>query len=82
MDRIRDRVRRVHAQAARPGFGIGAPKERNAVERCTGRPELWRGPVARTDELAVAHRAALHLAAVLLRLRTPPEAGLRRGSRR
>lgn len=41
-------------------------KERNAVERCIARLKQWRGLAMRTDKLAVAYRAALHLAAILI----------------
>lgn len=44
-------------------------KERNAVERCVVRLEQWRGLAPRTDELAITSQAALHVAAVLIRVR-------------
>ena len=39
---------------------------RKAVERCIARIKQWRGLAMRTDKLAVAHQAALHLAAILI----------------
>ncbi|WP_404955268.1 hypothetical protein [Streptomyces sp. 147326] len=40
--------------------------EDGSVERCTNRLKQWRGPAARCNKLAIAYRAALHLAAILL----------------
>lgn len=40
--------------------------KRNAVERCINRLKQWRGLAMRTDKLAIAYRAALHLAAILI----------------
>lgn len=41
-------------------------KQRNAVERCINRLKQWRGLAMRTDKLAIAYQAALHLAAILI----------------
>lgn len=41
-------------------------KERNTVERCIARLKQWRGLAIRTDKLALAYQAALHLAATLI----------------
>ncbi|CAL9673363.1 hypothetical protein SUDANB150_07635 [Streptomyces sp. enrichment culture] len=43
-----------------------AYKQRNTVERCIGRLKQWRGLAMRTNKLALAYRAALHLAAILM----------------
>ncbi|GAU65942.1 transposase [Streptomyces sp. NBRC 110611] len=43
-----------------------AYKQRNAVERCINRLKQWRGLAMRTDKLAIAYHAALHLAAILI----------------
>ncbi|MYW17278.1 transposase, partial [Streptomyces sp. SID2955] len=40
--------------------------QRNTVERCINRLKQWRGLAARTDKLAIAYQAALHLAAILI----------------
>lgn len=52
-----------------PGFDREAYKERNTVERCISRLKQWRGLAMRTDKLAIAYQAALHLAAILIWLR-------------
>jgi transposase len=49
-----------------PGFDTEAYKQRNAVQRCINRLKQWRGPAMRTDKLAIAYQAALHLAAILI----------------
>ncbi|GAA2790206.1 hypothetical protein GCM10010441_14220 [Kitasatospora paracochleata] len=46
-----------------------AYKKRNTVERCINRLKQWRGLAMRTDRLAIAYQAALHLAAILMWLR-------------
>ncbi|GGS30257.1 hypothetical protein Snoj_33500 [Streptomyces nojiriensis] len=43
--------------------------KRNAVERRINRLQQWRGLAMRTDKLAIASQAALHLAATLIRAR-------------
>ncbi|MDQ1035273.1 transposase [Streptomyces sp. V3I8] len=42
---------------------------RNPVERCIDRLKQWRGIAMRTDKLATNCQAALHVAAVFLRLK-------------
>ncbi|OEJ22664.1 transposase [Streptomyces subrutilus] len=49
-----------------PAFDAEAYKQRNAVERCINRFKQWRGLAMRTDKLAIAFQAALHLAAILV----------------
>ncbi|MET4645895.1 transposase [Streptomyces atratus] len=41
-------------------------KQRNTVERCINRLKQWRGLAMRTDKLAIAYQAALHLASTLI----------------
>ncbi|WP_373305810.1 transposase [Streptomyces flavofungini] len=41
-------------------------KQCNAGERCINRLIQWRGLAMRTDKLAIAYQAALHLAAILI----------------
>ncbi|ELS57256.1 putative IS4 family Transposase [Streptomyces viridochromogenes Tue57] len=41
-------------------------KQRNTVERCINRLKQWRGLATRTDKLAIAYQAALHLAGILI----------------
>lgn len=49
-----------------PAFDAEAYKQRTTVERCIARFKQWRGLAMRTDKLALAYRAALHLAAILI----------------
>ncbi|MGM7439874.1 hypothetical protein [Streptomyces tunisiensis] len=49
-----------------PAFDAETYKQRNAVERCINRLKQWRGLAMRTDKLAIAYQAALHLAAILI----------------
>ncbi|MFD5912953.1 IS5 family transposase [Streptomyces massasporeus] len=65
-DQIGHRLRRGRDGGRPPAFDAEAYKQRNTVERCIGRLEQWRGLAMRTDELALAYRAALHLAAILI----------------
>ncbi|WP_375372473.1 IS5 family transposase [Streptomyces sp. CAI-85] len=65
-DQIGHRLRRGRAGGRPPGFDAETYKERNAVERCIARIKQWRGLAMRTDKLAVAYQAALHLAAILI----------------
>ncbi|MGW6732290.1 IS5 family transposase [Streptomyces sp. NPDC055013] len=65
-DQIGHRLRRGRAGGRPPGFYTETYKERNAVERCIARIKQWRGLAMRTDKLAVAYQAALHLAAILI----------------
>lgn len=73
-DRVGHRLRRGRAGGRPPGFDAEACKQRNAVERCINRPKQWRGLAMRTDKLAVAHPAALHLSAILMWTRRRPKA--------
>ncbi|MER7540732.1 IS5 family transposase [Streptomyces sp. NPDC097704] len=68
-DQIGHRLRRGSAGGRPPSFDAQAYKQRNAVERCINRLKQWRGPAMRTDKLAIAYQAALHLAAILIRVR-------------
>ncbi|NEB02561.1 IS5 family transposase [Streptomyces sp. SID13726] len=65
-DQIGHRLRRGRAGGRPPGFDGEAYKERNSVERCIARLKQWRGLAMRTDKLALAYQAALHLAAILI----------------
>lgn len=57
-------------QAGRPpGFDAGKYKERGAVERCIARLKQWRGLALRTDRLAIAYQAALHVASISIWVR-------------
>ncbi len=49
-----------------PRFGSEAYKQRNTVERCINRLKQWRGLATRTDKLAIAYQAELHLAGILI----------------
>ncbi|MFD9569216.1 IS5 family transposase [Streptomyces sp. NPDC059982] len=65
-DQVGHRLRRGRAGGRPPGFDAEAYKQRNAVERCINRLKQWRGLAMRTDKLAVAYQAALHLSAILM----------------
>ncbi|EFL37330.1 transposase, IS4 [Streptomyces griseoflavus Tu4000] len=65
-DQIGHRLGRGRDGGRPPAFDAEAYKQRNTVERCIGRPKQWRGLTMRTDKLALAYRAALHLAAFLI----------------
>ncbi|WP_420711950.1 MULTISPECIES: IS5 family transposase [unclassified Streptomyces] len=65
-DQIGHRLRRGRAGGRPPGFDAETYKERNAVERCIARLKQWRGLAVRTDKLAIAYQAALHLASILI----------------
>ncbi|MGW0704358.1 IS5 family transposase [Streptomyces sp. NPDC002867] len=65
-DQISHRIRRGHRGGRPPGFDSQAYKQRNTVERCINRLKQWRGLATRTDKLAIAYQAALHLAAILI----------------
>ncbi|MFJ3794225.1 IS5 family transposase [Kitasatospora sp. NPDC090091] len=69
VDQIRNRQRRGSCGGRPPGFDREVYKERNTVERCINRLKQWRGLAMRTDKLAIAYQAALHLAAILIWLR-------------
>ncbi|MGY1402177.1 IS5 family transposase [Streptomyces sp. SS10] len=65
-DQAGHRLRRGRAGGRPPGFDAEAYKQRNAVERCINRLKQWRGQAMRTDKLALAYQAALHLAAIFM----------------
>jgi transposase len=64
-DQIGHRQRRGRRGGRPPGFDREAYKQRNTVERCINRLKQWRGLATRTDKLALAYQAALHLASIL-----------------
>ncbi|MFF5574479.1 IS5 family transposase [Streptomyces luteogriseus] len=64
-DQIGHRLRRGRRGGRPPGFDADADKQRNTVERCINRLKQWRGLATRTDRLAIAYQAALHIAAIL-----------------
>ncbi|WP_371798199.1 IS5 family transposase [Streptomyces sp. NBC_01707] len=68
-DQIRHRLRRGREGGRPPHFDAEAYKQRNTVERCINRLKQWRGLAMRTDKLAIAYQAALHLAAILIWIR-------------
>ncbi|MFJ7150673.1 IS5 family transposase [Streptomyces sp. NPDC100445] len=65
-DQIGHRLRRGRQGGRPPGFDREAYKQRNTVERCINRLKQWRGLATRTDKLAIAYQAALHLAGILI----------------
>ncbi|MFJ3089406.1 IS5 family transposase [Streptomyces sp. NPDC086838] len=65
-DQVGHRLRRGRAGGRPPAFDAEAYKQRNSVERCINRLKQWRGLAMRTDKLAIAYQAALHLAAILM----------------
>lgn len=65
-DQIGHRRQRGRRGGRPPGFDAEAYKQRNTVERCINRLKQWRGLATRTDKLAIAYQAALHLAAILI----------------
>jgi transposase len=66
-DQVGHRWRRGR-QGGRPsGFDREVYKQRNTVERCINRLKQWRGLATRTDKLAIAYQAALHLAGIWTR---------------
>lgn len=68
-DQIGHRLRRGRAGGRPPAFDAEAYKQRNAVERCINWLKQWRGLAMRTDKLAIAYQAALHLAGILIWVR-------------
>ncbi|MFG2486026.1 IS5 family transposase [Streptomyces virginiae] len=68
-DQIGHRMRRGRLGGRPPGFDREAHKQRNTVERCINRLKQWRGLATRTDKLAIAYQAALHLAGILIWIR-------------
>ena len=65
-DQVGHRLRRGRAGGRPPGLDVEEYKQRNTVERCINRLKQWRGLAMRTDKLAIAYQAALHLAAILI----------------
>ncbi len=65
-DQVGHRLRRGSAGGRPPSFNPETYKQRNTVERCINHLKQWRGLAMRTDKLALAYQAALHLAAILL----------------
>ncbi|MFF9147396.1 IS5 family transposase [Streptomyces sp. NPDC014861] len=65
-DQVGHRLKRGRAGGCPPAFDAEAYKQRNSVERCINRLKQWRGLAMRTDKLAIAYQAALHLAAILI----------------
>ncbi|MGP3968493.1 IS5 family transposase [Streptomyces sp. 6N223] len=65
-DQVGHRLRRGRDGGRPPAFDAEAYKQRNAVEWCINRLKQWRGLAMRTDKLAIAYQAALHLAAILI----------------
>ncbi|MEV6250671.1 IS5 family transposase [Streptomyces sp. NPDC051742] len=65
-DQLAHRQRRGSHGGRPPGFDPEIYKKRNTVERCINRLKQWRGLAMRTDKLAIAYQAALHLAAILI----------------
>ncbi|MFJ4866914.1 transposase, partial [Streptomyces sp. NPDC088748] len=65
-DQIGHRQRRGRLGGRPPGFDREAYKQRKTVERCINRLKQWRGLATRTDKLAIAYQAALHLADILI----------------
>ncbi|WP_435800170.1 IS5 family transposase [Streptomyces coeruleorubidus] len=65
-DQIGHRLRRGRLGGRPPGFDSEVYKQRNTVERCINRLKQWRGLATRTDKLAIAFQAALHLAGILI----------------
>ncbi len=65
-DQVGHRQRRGHRGGRPPGFDPETYKQRNTVERCINRLKQWRGLATRTDKLAIAYQAALHLAGILI----------------
>ncbi|MET7899810.1 IS5 family transposase [Streptomyces mirabilis] len=63
-DQVGHRLRRGRAGGRPPAFDAEAYKQRNTVERCINRLKQWRGLAIRTDKLAIAYQAALHLASI------------------
>ncbi|MEU0476367.1 IS5 family transposase [Streptomyces olivaceus] len=65
-DQVGHRLKRGRDGGRPPAFDAEAYKQRNSVERCINRLKQWRGLAMRTDKLAIAYQAALHLAAILI----------------
>ncbi|MFH9400604.1 IS5 family transposase [Streptomyces sp. NPDC017638] len=65
-DQVGHRLRRGRDGGRPPAFDAEAYKQRNAVAQCINRLEQWRGLAMRTDKLAIAYQAALHLTTILI----------------
>uniref|UniRef100_A0AAU3HQ92 IS5 family transposase n=1 Tax=Streptomyces sp. NBC_01393 TaxID=2903851 RepID=A0AAU3HQ92_9ACTN len=65
-DQVGHRLRRGRRGGRPPAFDTETYKQRNTVERCINRLKQWRGLATRTDKLAIAYQAALHLAGILI----------------
>ncbi|WP_328550905.1 MULTISPECIES: IS5 family transposase [unclassified Streptomyces] len=65
-DQVGHRLRRGRLGGRPPAFDSEVYKQRNTVERCINRLKQWRGLATRTDKLAIAYQAALHLAGILI----------------
>ncbi|MGW6536313.1 IS5 family transposase [Streptomyces sp. NPDC055051] len=65
-DQVRHRLWRGRTGGRPPDFDAETYKQHNTVERCINRLKQWRGLAMRTDRLAIAYQAALHLAALLI----------------
>ncbi len=65
-DQVGHRLRRGRLGGRPPGFDRETYKQRNTVERCINRLKQWRGLATRTDKLAIAYQAALHLTGILI----------------
>ncbi|CAL9635278.1 hypothetical protein SUDANB120_06184 (plasmid) [Streptomyces sp. enrichment culture] len=72
-DQIGHRLRRGRHGGRPPGFDREAYKQRNTVERCINQLKQWRGLATRTDKLAIAYHAALHLAGTHIWTRNWPK---------
>ncbi|MFC7639454.1 IS5 family transposase [Streptomyces thermogriseus] len=70
-DQRANRARRGRAGGRPPAFDRELYKARNVVERCFARLKQFRAVATRFDKLAARYRAGLHLASLILWLRTP-----------
>lgn len=68
-DQIAIRRRRGHRGGRPLAFGGAAYKNRNAVERSFAYVKQWKGLATRYDKLAITHRAAVVVSAILTWLR-------------
>ncbi|OKJ34253.1 transposase [Streptomyces sp. CB02366] len=72
-DQKANRLRRSKTGGRPPAFDRDLYKAPNAVERCFNRLKQFRAIATRFEELAARYKAAVHLAALLLRLREPTQ---------
>ncbi|GAA1544440.1 hypothetical protein GCM10009730_61980 [Streptomyces albidochromogenes] len=68
-DQIGHRLKRGRTGGRPPAFDSEIYKQRNTGERCINGLKQWRGLAMRTDKLAIAYQAALHLVAILIWVR-------------